>query len=209
MTIAVGACPASLGLPMEAASNYALNFANISDTSPNIDIQGLPLLDMPGPAAGVSPLQSSNYTLRNALVKMGISTAIYKDNQYYPQDFITTYHPVGENPPSFMYPRDIIIDLNIRYKFANLQDVVILNKQIARDNDNISAANVVKPKDVKVALIQLANDLVDQGFITDAAFMISTISVVINSVNKNRFDISFSYDRSGVVRVISNVATAY
>ena len=192
MTLAVAPAPDGLGLPMEAAANMVLNFANVSDTSPNTDVQAIPYIDMPGPLAGSFPTQSYSYTLRNALVKMGMSTVIYKDGQYFPQDFVTTYHPTGETNPAFMYPRDIMIDLNIRYKFTNLQNAVILNKQIAADADVVSAANVVKPKDVKAALIGLANDLVDQGFITNAAFMIASITVVINPANKNRFDIAFS-----------------
>lgn len=208
MTLASGSCPNSLGMPIEAAANYALNFANISANNPNVDIQAIPLPDMPGILpGGANPTQSSSYTLRNALIKQGMSTVIYQAGRYYPQDFVTTYHPIGETPPPFSYCRDIMIDANIRFKFNNMQKAVIENKQIAADDDQVNKPNVVKPKDVKAALVKLANSLASQGLITDAKFMISTISVIINTSNKNRFDISFSYDRSGVVRVISNVAT--
>jgi phage tail sheath gpL-like len=206
MTIAIAPAPMSLGLPMEAAANAIVNFANISQDTPNIDIQGLPYPDMPLPAAGNIPATSS-YTLRNALVKMGMSTALIVDGAYVVQDFITTYHPDAENPPQFKYARNLMADMNIKFQFYLLQTRVILNKQIANDNDNVTAKNVVKPKDVKAALVQFANSLVSQGLIVDAKFMISTISVVINSTNPDRFDISFSYKRSGVVRVVSTTVT--
>jgi phage tail sheath gpL-like len=210
MSIASASAPNSLGLPMEAAANYAVNFCNVANNTPNIDMQNVPLPDMPGPLPGSAlPTQSNSYSVRNAILAMGMTTVIYSDNQYYPQDFATSYHPVGETPPVFAYPRDIMIDLNIRYKFTNLQKAVIENKQIAGDSDQVNAPNVVKPKDVKAALVGFANDLVAQGLITDAKFMIKSITVIINPTNKNRFDIAFSYNRSGVVRVISNVATVY
>lgn len=208
MTLNVGAVPLSLGLPMEGAANYAVWFANCSQDTPNIDIQGVPLPDMPGPLAGSVPSQSNNYTLRNQLMQMGMTTVIYKNGQYIPQDFVTTYAPTGENPPAFRYCRDLMIDFIIEDKWQKLQTRVIENKQIAADNDVVNVPNVVKPKDVKSALVKLAKDLVSDGLTTDAAFMIASISVVINSGNKNRFDISWGYDRSGVTKVISNVATA-
>ncbi len=188
--------------------NYAVVAANVFNNTPNTDIQTLVLPDMPGITPGVAPpLQSGNYTLRNALIPLGMSTAIYNNGQYYPQDFVTTYAPTGIPVPTYRYPRDINIDMNIEYKFSLLQASVIGNKQIAADNDIVSAPNVVKPKDVKAALYQFADDLVNQGFTTDAAGMKASVSVVINAANRNRFDISFGYTRSGVTRVVSNVAT--
>ena len=207
MSIAVASEPNSYGLPMDAMTNYLVNFANVSNDTPNIDIQDMPLLD--APLCSANPSQSSNYTLRNALVELGMSTVIYNNGVYYPQDFVTTYAPVGEFTPTYRYPRDLIIDFNIRYKAGNVLNVVAKNKQIAEDNAIITVANVCKPKDVVSAFVALAKSLESTGFIDSAAYMISTLSVSINPTNKNRFDISFSYDRSGVVRIISSVATTY
>lgn len=209
LTIAVASAPKSLDLPVVIAARYAVTFSNISANSPNIDIQGLPMTGIAGPLPTDSaPLQSNNYTLRNALVKLGMTTVIFNRNTYYPQDFVTTYAPEGELVPAWKYPRDIMIDLNIRYIFRNLQESLIANKQIANDNDQVTAANVVKPKDIKAALVTMASDLEALGFITNKDSMIASISVTINVNNRNRFDIEFSYERSGVTRVISTVATA-
>ena len=204
------ACPTplSLGLPMEGAANYAVLAANVFNNTPNIDIQTLALPDMPAITPdGANPQQSSNYNLRNALIPLGMSTVIYNNGNYYPQDFVTTYAPIGISTPTWRYPRDINIDMNIEFKFSNLQAFVIGNNQIAADNDVVDAPNVVKPKDIVAALYAFADELVDQGFLTNAAYMKSTVKVIINPTNINRFDISFGYYRSGVVRVVSNVAT--
>lgn len=209
MTIAVASEPLSLGLPMEAASSYAVNLALIANNTPNIDIQDIPLPDsvdiIPG---GANPAQSANYTLRNTLMQSGMTTVIYNNGIYRPQDFVTTYAPLGEYPPAFRYPSDLMKDFNIKFRFDNIRNNVIGNKQIANDNDIVTVPNVVKPKDIVAALTGLANDLVAEGFITNAKKMINSISVVINASNVDRFDISFGYDRSGVARVVSNVATA-
>ncbi len=210
LTMACGPAPLSLNLPMEVAAAYALLFANQANNSTNTDIEGMPLLDINGPLPGsANPIQSNNYTLRNALVQKGMSTIIYNNGQYFVQDFVTTYAPTGDPQPVWRYCRDIAIDCNIKYKFKQMQKTVIENKQIAADNDIVNAPNVVKPKDIRAALVALAKECVDEGLMTNAAYMISTISVVVNPSNVNRFDISFSYDRSGVVRVISNVVTVY
>ena len=208
MSIACCPTPLSLGLPMEGAANYAVAFGNVSNTTPNIDIQGGPLQDMPGILpGGANPSQSSNYTLRNTLLGDGMSTVIYNNGLYYPQDFITTYAPVGETPPAFRYCRNLCIDMNVEYKFDNLKTALISNKQIAADADTVNVPNVVKPKDIKSALFTFSTDLVSSGFTTNAAAMQKSVSVIINPSNADRFDISFTYDRSGVTRVISNVAT--
>lgn len=207
MSIATCPAPLSLGLPIEAATNMAVLFANISQNTPNIDVQGLPYADMPLPAVGNIPA-TALYLTRDAVLKMGMSTVDIVNNQYVVQDFATTYHPVGETPPAFRYCRDLMADFNIKFQFYVLQAAVILNKQIANDNDNVEATNVVKPKNVVSALVTFANNLVKQGLITDAPFMISTITVVRNTTNPNRFDIAFSYKRSGVVRIVSTTASA-
>lgn len=200
--------PNSLGMPIEGAANYAVLAANVFNTTPNIDIEAMVLPDMPGIGPnGSAPSQSSSYTLRNALVLLGMSTVIYNNGQYYPQDFITTYAPTGIPNPTWRYSRDVNIDMNVEYKFSNIRKSVIGNKQIAADNDAVNVANVVKPKDVKAALYSFADDLVAQGLITDAAGMKASVTVVINSGNRNRFDISYAYTRSGVTRVVSTVAT--
>jgi len=204
------ACPTplSLGLPMEGAANYAVLAAQVFNDTPNIDIQTFVLPDMPGIApGGANPQQSSNYNLRNALVAKGMSTVIYNNGVYYPQDFVGTYAPIGIPVPTYRYPRDINIDMNIEYKFANLQAAVIGNNQIANDVDVVAAPNVVKPKDVLAAIYAFADALVEQGLTTDAVSMKKSAVVTINPANRNRFDISFTYTRSGVVRVVSNVAT--
>ena len=207
MTIATCSLPKCLGFPIEAAAAYAVNFANVCDATPNIDIQKQALVNTP--LASGTPTQNSDYNLRNALVLMGMSTCELVKGVYYPQDFVTTYHPVGETPAVFRYPRSLNIDFNVKFKFANLMKVTVEGKQIANDSDLVNATNVVKPKDVKSGLVTLANDLVSQGFCTLAPFMIASIQVAVNGTNPDRFDIAFSYDRSGVVRIINTEATAY
>jgi len=206
-TISVAPAPLSLGLPLDASADYICRLANCAQNTPNVDIQGSYSVDIPMPAAGSNPATSS-YTVRNAIVQMGMSTALIKNGAYEAEDIVTTYHPAGQTPPQFMYFRDVMIDLNIKYQFFLFLSQAVVNKQIANDNDSVSAANVCKPKDIRSGLATLINSLVSQGLCVSAAFSIANTVVNISTTNPNRFEITWPYKRSGVVRVISTTVTA-
>ncbi|MBX2906182.1 MAG: hypothetical protein KF744_09100 [Taibaiella sp.] len=207
MTLAVAPAPMSLGLPLEAASNMVVLEAVTAQDTPNIDCQGQSYPDMPLPADGDIPATAS-WAVRDAVVKKGMSTVLIVDGAYQVQDFVTTYHPDGEVPPSFRWVRDVLVDMNNKFSWYLLQDQVIRNKQIAADNAQVTAQKVVKPKDVKAAIAKWATGQEKKGLITDAKFTIQSARVEIPTDNPNRFNIFFSYKRSGVVRIVSTQVQA-
>jgi phage tail sheath gpL-like len=205
VTIAVAPAPGSAGLPMEAAANMTLLFANVAQNNPHLDVSGQAYKDMPTP---VSIGSMANYDSRDAFVKKGCSTVDLVAGQYVVQDFVTTYHPVGENPPQFRYVRNLMLDFNIRYGYYLLEQTNVVDHAIANDDDIVSAAKVIKPKQWIQIVNKYADDLVARSLIVDAGFMQSSIVVSISTVNPDRLETFFKYKRSGYVRIVSTTAMA-
>lgn len=203
-TIAICPAPNSKGLSMEAAANMGVLFANTSQNTPNLDVSSNPYPDMPAPTTIGS---MAVYANRDAFVKKGCSTVDLINNVYVVQDFVTTYHPVGETPPQFRYPRILMIDFNVRFGYYVLEQQNVIGHSIANDVDIVNAVNVIKPKAWKAVLIDYATQLVNRGLIVDATFTSGTIVVNISVSNPDRFETTFSYKRSGFVRIASTTAT--
>jgi len=200
-TITGSPAPMSLGYSIEVATADCIAAANIANNTPNIDSQDIPLTDVPAPLPTSIPAEQS-WTVREAVVQKGMSTALIVDGSYRVQDPVTTYHPVGEYPPSFRYRSDLIKDWNIKFQFLLMLNDSVVNKQIANDDDIVDV-DCIKPKDIKGKIYSLAKLWVLEGLISDAGFTKDSIVVEINGTNQNRFDISFNYKRSGIVRQVS------
>jgi phage tail sheath gpL-like len=203
-TISISPAPASTGLPMEAAANDAVLFAVTAQNTPELDILNKFYSDMPTPTLIGS---MADYNNRDLFVKKGCSTVDLVSGKYQVKDPVTTYHPDGEIPPQFRYRRDMMIDWNIRYGYYLLEQLYVVGKVIANDEDIVSSQNVVKPKQWKQIIKKYFDDLVSRGLIVDSAFSNSSLSVGISSVNPNRFETTFSIKRSGVARISATTAT--
>ncbi len=83
-----------------------------------------------------------------------------------------------------------------------------MDHYIANDNDATAAAKVVKPKMWKAVLNNMFSDLVLRGLLVDATFSTDNTTVAISTVNPDRFNTTFKYKRSGVVRVSDTTAEA-
>ena len=204
-TIAVCPAPLSKGFAMEAAANMCTLFARICQDTPNLDVEGLNYPDMP-PAIGV-PLMTS-YDVRDAIVKLGMSTVDVVAGVYQVQDFITTYHPIGEVPPQYRYCRNLDLDFNVRFGYYLLEQTNVVNHQIANDGDTVTATGVIKPKTWKGILFAYADSLAQNGLIADPKFMQVSITVGISSINPDRLETFFRYKRTGVARILSTTAEA-
>lgn len=207
VTVAICPAPASAGLPLEAAANMAALFGRQAQDSPHLDVSGQSYSDMPVPTNG-SIGSMASYENRDSFVKKGCSTVDLVAGRYQVQDFVTTYHPLGETPPQFRYCRNIMIDLNIRYGYYLLELINVVDHAIANDSDIVSASNVVKPKQWKGILDGYAEDLASRALIVDAAFMQDSIDVDISTVNPDRLETFFRYKRSGFSRIASTTAEA-
>lgn len=205
VTIAICPAPGSAGLQYEAAANACVLFAPTAQNNPHLDIGGQSYPDMPTPDSIGS---MADYNNRDLFVKKGCSTVDLVNDKYQVQDFVTTYHPVGEVPPQFRYCRDLMLDFNVRYGYLLLELINVLDHAIANDDDIVTASNVVKPKQWKACLADYAEDMEKRALIVDSDFMVDNTTVVINSSNPNRFDTTFKYKRSGVVRQSATTAEA-
>lgn len=207
VTIAICPAPASPGLPFEAAANACVLFARQAEDTPHLDISGQSYPDMPIPSDGVIG-SMANYENRDAFVKKGCSTIDLVAGAYQVQDFVTTYHPLGETPPQFRYCRNLMIDFNVRFGYYVLELINVVDHTIANDNDTVSASKVVKPKQWKQVIDKYAEDLSARALIVDAPFMQDSIEVNISTVNPDRLETFFRYKRSGFARIASTTAEA-
>jgi len=205
VTIAIAPAPASLGLPMEAAANMAYLFALQAQNNPHLDVAGSFYPDMPTPTS-IGTMQT--YTNRDAIVKKGCSTVNLNSGLYKVEDFVTTYHPSGENPPQYRYCRNLNIDWNVKYGYHLLEITNVENHAIASDSDIVTANNVVRPLDWKAAIDTYADDLAKRALITQPTFMQSSITVALSSTNPDRLETFFRYKRTGFGRVLSTTAQA-
>lgn len=205
LTIAIAPAPLSKGLSMEAAANMTVLFANVAQNNPELDVAGKNYPDMPTPLSiGVM----ADYASRDSFVKKGSSTVDLIGGQYVVQDFVTTYHKLGENPPQFRYPRILMIDFNVKFGIYLLEQINVVDHVIADDIDTVTAQNVVKPKMWVQVLNSYADQLVLRGLLVQADFMKNSIVVNLSTSNPDRLETFFKYKRSGYARVVSTTAQA-
>lgn len=206
VTIAMCPAPLSPAMPMEAAANMCCLYARKAQDTPHLDVEGSYYPDMPVPATGVPA--TAAYDVRDAIVKKGMSTMLIIAGKYQVQDFVTTYHPVGEVPPQFRYARDLMLDCNMRYGYWLLEQTYVVDHMIANDNDIVNVSKVIKPKQWKAIIQQYAVSQTSNGLIADTAFMQDSITVGISTTNPNRLETFFRYKRTGTVRIASTTAQA-
>ncbi len=205
VTIAIAPAPNSKGLPLEAAANMIVLFAVCAQNTPHLDVAGQSYPDMPTPT---SIGTMANYNDRDAIVKKGCSTVDLIAGRYKVQDFVTTYHPEGEEPPQFRYCRNLNIDWNIRYSYYLLELTNVVDKAIAEDNDIVSVTNIVKPKMWKQVLNNAFIDWAKRALIVQPDFSSESLTVDLSASNPDRFETFFRYKRSGFVRVAATTAEA-
>lgn len=205
VTNALCPAPGSEGLSMEAASNMCVLYAFQAQNNPHLDVSGQSYPDMPTPDSIGS---MADYNNRDAFVKKGASTVDLVAGQYQVQDFVTTYHPLGEVPPQYRYCRNLNLDMNVRYGYYLLELVNVIDHAIAKNEDQVSADNVIKPKQWIQVLNDYADDLASRALVVDSPFMQKSITVTIGISNPDRFETFFRYKRSGYARIASTSAEA-
>jgi phage tail sheath gpL-like len=202
-------CPAPLskGFSMEAAANMANLFARVAQDTTHLDVNAMTYTDMPTPSDdNIGSMVS--YDFRDSIVKKGSSTVTLSSGRYKIEDFITTYHPDGELPPQFRYCRNLMLDFNVRFSYYLLEQINVVDKTIAADEDIIKVSGVIKPKMWKQIVDNMAADLGKRALVADVAFMQESIDVGISTVNPDRLETFFKYKRTGIARIASTTAEA-
>ncbi len=202
-------CPApnSKGWSFEAAANVAVLLARQAQDTPHLDTAGRAYPDMPVPLDGDIGVYAS-YNDRDILVKGGASTVNLINGRYVIEDLVTSYRPVGEEPPQFRYPRSLIQDWNVRYGYFLLEQINVVDHSIAEDAVPVRVARTVKPKQWIGILRAYADDLARRNIIVEPDFMKESIQVATSLVNPDRLETFFRYKRSPFTRIASTTAEA-
>lgn len=202
-------CPApkSEGFDCEAAANACLLFARIAQDTPELDVNSKSYSDMPTPDDGLIG-DMANYNNRDFLVKKGCSTVILENGKYQIQDFVTTYHPEGETPLQYAYPRNLNIDWNIKDGYMILEKNNVRDHVLVLDGQVTDSAKSVKPKQFAAVLYDYFDDSAIRALIKDPQFSKKSLKVEIDENNPNRFNVFFRYKRTGIARIQSTDAEA-
>jgi hypothetical protein len=94
----------------------------------------------------------------------------------------------------------------MKFRYHSVEAQVLVGKTITGNNSVVTAANVIKPKDWKQQIVGIINAGVTDGLLTNAPFMIASITVSINTQNPNRFDSNFNEVITGIVRISATTA---
>lgn len=207
VTNALCVAPNSKGFSYEAAANVVYLAAIVYQNQPHLDISNMAYPDMPVPSDGnIGDMR--DYANRDFLLKNGCSTVLLKNGAYVVQDFVTTYHPDGEVPLQYNYVRNLNLDFNMAYKYRLLEQLYLVDKVIVSDDQLVTIGNCIKPIEWKSIVYSLFDDSAEIGLIVDPAFSKSSVVVNISTINPNRFETTFSYKRTGTVRIASTTAKA-
>ena len=205
LTIAICPAPASTGLAMEAAANMCVLFARIEQDTPHLDVAGKTYPDMP---TATGTIEMSDYNTRDAYAKAGYSTVDINSGKYEIQDFITSYHPIGEAVPQYRYCRNLGIDFNIKFGYYLLEEINVVDHAIADNDDTVNASKVIKPKQWISILNTYAEGLAKRALIAQPAFMQDSLEVGLSDSNPDRLETFFRYKRTGFVRIAATTAEA-
>jgi len=202
-------CPApnSLNFSWEVLADVVLDASIIFQNSPNLDVNNLSYSDISIPANGnIGDMR--DYNNRDFLVKKGCSTVMLKNGAYVIQDLVTTYHPTGEIPLQFSYPRNLNIDWNVAYAYKNLETTYLKDKTLVADSQIVGVDGCIRPSEWKGIVYDMFDRLAEKGLINDPQFSKASLQVQISTTNPNRFETAFKYKRTGIARIESTTASA-
>ena len=202
-------CPApnSAGFAWEAAANMVTLSARIMQDTPQLTVNNQSYPDMPTPNSGDIG-DMADYNNRDLLVKNGCSTVILENGQYKVQDLVTTYHPEGEIPLQYAYPRNLNIDFNVREGYGILETLSVKDHVIIADDQVSDAQRTIKPRQWQSILSDYFEDLATRALITDPEFSKESCSVQRGESNPDRFETFFRYKRTGIARIESTTVEA-
>lgn len=198
--------PASGVMPYEVAGAMCLLLANVSASTPHLTVAGQSYQDIPAPASNLIG-DLANYTNRNLLKSKGCSTVMLVNSAYQVQDLVTTYHPTGEVPLVFNEARYLVIDWNIKYGYSLLENFNLKDKTIVADGQNTTVQDIIRSSDWKAILYTYFDTLASLALIVSAAFSKKSLVVEIDPNNPNRFNTTFSYQRTGTAEIESTTVT--
>jgi phage tail sheath gpL-like len=143
-----------------------------------------------------------DYDFRDSLIEGGCSTVNFREGNYYANDIITTYRPLGEVDPIFRYVRDNMIIFNIidQFKKYNARQK---NKSIAPNA--LPSARITSPALYKAGILnEIIKPFVNAGYIADFDYAKENLDVGINPSNAGRFDVLSPNLITSLLRIVAN-----
>ncbi|MGL4981723.1 MAG: hypothetical protein ACRC4W_02490 [Treponemataceae bacterium] len=188
-------------LPFVVAAKAMIDdIITTANDNPPTNYKGL----LKGLAVGADEYQE-DYNVHNLSVQKGASTNIVNGGLCELKDIVTFYHPAEEgNIPSKRYVVDLVKLQNIVYNVRLILESDRFKGAPFVTNDDLTTnPNAFQPKDIKTALINLSDSLVDSAIIMDGRFTKKNIKVEIDSQNPKRLNVIYPVKLSGNAEIIS------
>lgn len=203
-TVATCVLPNEKYLPSYVASSYAVKTVKIAQTTPHRDLLGS---ELPNIQCRYGLGTMSNVQTIDDMVKSGQSTITKSAGKAYIVDFVTTFHPLNDDIPSYRFVRNNIIDWQIMYDTLIYEQGFIKGYTIVNDDDIVRVQFVTKPSIIKTSIKLLMEGWQSRALIADLGFAEDSLVVALSPTNPDRVGINFKYKRSGTARILDNVAS--
>ncbi|MBR4159918.1 MAG: hypothetical protein IKT97_07710 [Spirochaetia bacterium] len=146
------------------------------------------------------------YSVRNNSVLKGASTNIKNGSVAELNDIITFYHPTSEgNFPSRRYVVDMIKLMNIVYNVRLIMESDRMRGATLVEDDTVTTdSETIQPKDVRTALMNLADTLALGALVQESKYTKANMEVEIDSENPKRINVVYPVKLSGNVEISSS-----
>lgn len=194
------AVPGSRDFPARLAARAVARVAVLMGRNPPTDYAVLPLS---GISPGLDSVQFSS-SVRDQLVKAGISTTEVRDSVVVLSDTVTLYHPTGEDPPAYRYVVDIaklqvlLYNLGLEFDAAKWAGAPLIP-----DDQPTTNPNAKKPRTAKGACASIVDAHGLAAILSDTATTIPLIQAEIDAGNPKRLNLQVPVKLSGNSNVIS------
>lgn len=189
---------ASLVPTWQVAAAYGAVASVSASVSPASPLQYLPLVDLLAPGIADRFTESD----RNILLGDGIATAIIDDSLTIRiEKAITKYtqNAAGVSDYSYSDVSDVNNLRYLRYSLVQRLGVLFPRKRLGNDGDP-AIPGVVRPSDVRAAIIGIANAWLNAGLITDIDQFRDDLTVERDANNSDRLQISIQPTLIGQLR---------
>lgn len=164
LTNVVCSSPNSEWFPAECAASHATLYAKVANDTPHKGICNVALPYNIAPVGGAGDFKDENG--RNAIVKLGHCTSEYVNGEWVVRDFVTTYHPDGDDYPKYRFGRDVMVFMNLLFDLKRLQ----LSYYGSVTTDSATVTDVTG----MVSVASVKTDVKDRIFALAKAGMIAT-----------------------------------
>lgn len=191
--------PGSVNLPFVVAARELVRIAVMANDNPPTDYANQRATRI---IPGTDGEQWDNI-LREIAVKAGSSTTEIKNGVVCLSDTITSYRPVGEEPPGYRYVCDIVKIQNVVF---NLELLFAADEwagaPLIPDDQPTVNPRARKPSSAIAQVAAMIDNLALWAILADAKAAKKTIRASINSSNPKRLDITFVAAISGNSNII-------